>query len=165
MSQMLSMFQKKSLAEVARELGMESLDLARMLGQSGGLPASLSFSEADVARIGEMAGIHPWWGDDALEEADAHRPRALVRSLARKLLNHHHSGGGVTRADNLFRGLDGADQLLIQRTINQMIRDGVLLNSNTASGLHVQVDAVQADILGGIADGSGIPDNIEALWS
>lgn len=165
MSDVLELFRKMTLQDVADHLNLDGLDIARLLGQNGGLPATLQFTKADVDQIRELAGIQPWWQGLELEEPDDNRPRALVRSLARKLLDHHRNGGGVTRADNLFRGLEGADQLLIRRAINQMIRDGVLLNSNTVSGLHVQVDAVQADILDAIASGSGIPDNLEALWS
>ncbi|MFT4979357.1 MAG: hypothetical protein ACI8S6_005267 [Myxococcota bacterium] len=163
----LESFRKLSLADVARELGLRPFDIARILGQhEPGMPAELQFDADIVARIREFAGVEIWWRPDApLDADDANRSRAMVRTLAAKLLAHQERGPDSTRADNLFRGLEGADQLLIRRAVNQMIREGLLQSVSTVSGLHVVVDEVQVDTLQAIASGAQIPDNIAALWS
>lgn len=163
----LDLFRKKTLSDMARGLGLKPFDVVRILAQEGeGLPATLLFEEETILRVREIAGVEIWWDPEApLPVEDSHRSRALVRSLAHKLLAHHQAEAGPTRADNLFRGLEGADQLLIRRAVNQMIREGFLQSLPAASGLHILVDAVYADTIAGVADGSSIPDNIEALWS
>jgi len=161
----MDLFRKLSLSEVAQKLQLKPFDIARIMGQSGGLPDVLLFSDELVADIRRKAGIEVWWDEESLPIADDNRSRALVRSLMFKLLKHERDGGVSTRADNLFRGLDGADQLLIRRAVNQLIREGLLLSLPTASGLHIRVDAVQRDTLESMASGSDIPDSIETLWT
>ena len=152
---------------VARLLGLKPFDIARILGQQeGGMPAELLFEQDVVEKVRELAGVEIWWpldGPRALD--DANRSRGVVRALATKLVEHHTAHNSTTRADNLFRGLDGADQLLVRRAVNQMIREGMLLSVSTVSGLHVVVDDAQLDTLRAMADGSRIPDSIAALWS
>ena len=161
----MDLFRKLTLAEVAQKLQLKPFDIARIMGQNGGLPDVLLFSDELVDQIRKQAGVEVWWDAEALVVDDDNRSRALVRTLAEKLLTHEQGDGSATRADNLFRGLEGADQLLIRRAVNQFIREGLLLSLPTARGLYVQIDAVQRDTLGSIASGSEIPDSIEALWT
>jgi hypothetical protein len=81
------------------------------------------------------------------------------------LLDREIVGGNTTRADNLFRGLDPADQFVVRRAVNHLIREEVLKSIPTSQGLHLQVDADKVKVLQGIADGSKIPSSLEELWS
>ena len=162
----LDMFRGQSMVQVARLLQLKPFDIARILGESDGLPEVMTFNEALIEQIRGRAGVETWWSEDVpLQIEDDNQSRALVRALAQKILDHEKEYSDSTRADNLFRGLKGADQLLIRRTVNQLIREGLLLSIPTGSGLHVRVDAVQIDTLERIASGSEIPDSIEALWT
>ena len=160
----LEAFRKLSMGDVARNLGLKPFDVARILGQeSAGLPADLQFEPEVVDVVRGLAGVEVWWA--SAERVDDTDPaRGTVRTLAAKLLEHHTTHRSPTRADNLFRGLEGADQLLVRRAVNQMIREGLLRSVSTVSGLHVIVDDVQVDTLQAIAAGTSIPDNIAALW-
>ena len=161
----LETFRKLSMGDVARSLGLKPFDIARILGQQeGGLPAQMRFDPGIVDEVRELAGVSVWWTDSVRAE-DTIPARATVRTLAAKLLEHHTTHRKPTRADNLFRGLEGAEQLLIRRAVNQMIREGMLRSVSTVSGLHVIVDEVQVDTLQAVAAGTSIPDNIAALWS
>ena len=133
----MDLFRKLTLSEVAQQLQLKPFDIARILGQTGGLPDILLFSDELVADIRKKAGVEIWWDEDPLPIEDDNRSRALVRSLAHKLLQHERDGGVSTRADNLFRGLEGADQLLIRRAVNQLIREGLLLSLPTVSYTHL----------------------------
>ena len=163
----LEQFRKLSLSDIARQLGLKPLDVARILGQQpDGMPRELQFSPAMLEQVRELAGVEVWWSPGvALPIEDSNHGRSMVRALAQKLVEHHEREQQSTRADNLFRGLNGVDQLLIRRTVNQMIREGLLQSVSRVSGLHVVVDSVQIDTLKHIADGTAIPDNIAALWS
>jgi hypothetical protein len=161
----IDLFRKLTLTEVSQKLQLKPFDIARIMGQNGGLPDVLLFSDELVDQIRKLAGVEVWWDAEPLAIEDENRSRALVRTLSQKLQAHEKGGGGSTRADNLFRGLEGADQLLIRRAVNQFIREGLLLSLPTARGLYVQIDTVQRDTLDSITNGSDIPDSIEALWT
>lgn len=163
----LESFRKLSMADMARLLGLKPFDIARILGQKDdGLPADLAFEPQMLDTVRELAGVEVWWPADSPRAVpDANRSRGVVRALATKLVEHHTAHNSTTRADNLFRGLDGPDQLLVRRAVNQMIREGMLVSRSTVSGLHVLVDEAQLETLRAMAEGSQIPDSIAALWS
>ena len=81
------------------------------------------------------------------------------------LLDRDVVGEQTTRADNLFRGLEPADQFVVRRAVNHLIREEVIRSIPTSQGLHLQVDEGQVSVLRGIADGSKIPSSLEELWS
>ena len=69
---------RPSLDEVASGLGLHPLDLARMLGHRGELPADLRISAGDPARIAAWAGVEHWWEGVVLPAEDPARSRAAV---------------------------------------------------------------------------------------
>lgn len=160
----LDLFEQLTLTQAARWLDVHPFELARLLGHDGEQLAELRFAQDDVERLRERAGVLTWWSGD-LPVADAVRGRALVRSLARLVVQHAGDDDWCTRADNLYRGLEPADQWVVRRAINQLIRDGVLVSVARASGLHVRLGADGRQQLSDLADGSHVPESLEALWS
>ena len=160
----IDQFERLRLEDIARELDLHPFEIARILGQQG-LPSVFEFSSDMTEEVRRLAGVEVWWTSRNGTVKDANRSRGMVRSLAKMLIEHDKKQQNSTRADNLFRGLDGADQLLIRRAVNQLIREGILRSIPTANGLHVRVDPVQQDTLAGIANGSEIPDSVESLWN
>lgn len=159
----IDLFEQLTLSQIARWLDLHPFDVARVLGHSGGLPARMAFDEGEVDRIRSLAGVETWWDGGQLPIQDDNRGRALVRSLAYKLLNR--SEGRSTRGDNLSRGLDGDELALARRAVNQLIREGVLRSVPTPRGLEVEVAAEKRPLLETIVDGRDIPKNLEALWA
>lgn len=159
------LFEKLTLGQVARWLDLHPLELARVLGsEDGGLPRDLRFVDDDVDRLRDLAGVETWWTGD-LPVADPTRGRALVRSLAHHLVSRAHGAEWITRADNLYRGLEPADQWVVRRAINVLIVESILGSTSRASGLHVALGQDGLSRLRAIADGSDMPDSMEALWS
>ena len=109
--------------------------------------------------------METWWGSNAPKIEDEVSGRALVRTAAQMLLDRDVVGEQTTRADNLFRGLEPADQFVVRRAVNHLIREEVIRSIPTSQGLHLQVDEGQVSVLRGIADGSKIPSSLEELWS
>ena len=159
----IDLFEKLTLSQIARWLELHPFDIARVLGHEHDLPARLAFDESEVDRIRGLAGLETWWDGGALPLGDENRRRALVRSLGHKLL--HRGEGRPTRADNLARGLEGEEQTLIRRAVNQFIRDSVLISTATARGLEVQVNPEHRRLLESVVEGRDIPKHLEALWS
>ncbi len=161
----LDLFEKVRVSQIAASLDLHPFEVARLLGQAGGLPYTLAFDQADIDRVCELAGVETWWGSNAPSIDDDVPGRCLVRTAAQMLLDREVVGGNTTRADNLFRGLEPADQFVVRRAVNHLIREEVLKSIPTSQGLHLQVDADQVKVLQGIADGSKIPSSLEELWS
>ena len=161
----LDLFEKIRVSQIAASLDLHPFEVARLLGQAGGLPYTLAFDQNDIDRVCELAGVETWWGANAPKIEDDVSGRQLVRTAAQMLLDRDVVGGNTTRADNLFRGLEPADQFVVRRAVNHLIREEVLKSIPTSQGLHLQVDADQVKVLQGIADGSKIPSSLEELWS
>ena len=161
----LDLFEKIRVSQIASSLDLHPFEVARLLGQVGGLPRTLAFEEADIDRVRELAGVETWWGSNAPKIEDDVPGRALVRTAAQMLLDREVVGEQTTRADNLFRGLEPADQFVVRRAVNHLIREEVIKSIPTSQGLHLQVDEEQVGVLRGIADGSKIPSSLEELWS
>ena len=97
----IDLFRKLTLTEVSQKLQLKPFDIARIMGQNGGLPDVLLFSDELVDQIRKLAGVEVWWDADPLPIEDENRSRALVRTLSQKLQAHEKDGGGSTRADKI----------------------------------------------------------------
>ncbi len=160
----MDLFEKLTLTQVARWLDIHPFELARILGGEERVLPELRFGDDEVDRLRDLAGVQTWWTGD-LPVDDAERGRALVRSLAYYLVERSDGDDWATRADNLYRGLEPADQWVVRRAINQLIRDGVLVSQSRATGLHVQLGDGGRERLGALADGTDVPASLESLWS
>lgn len=159
------LFEKLTMGQVARWLDLHPFELARILGTvDGGLPRDLRFDDSDVDRLRDLAGVETWWTGE-LPVDDSIRGRALVRSLARHIADRCERDDWLSRADNLFRGLEPADQWVVRRAVNHLIVDGVLVSVSRSTGLHVRLAEDGLARLQALADGSEIPESMEALWS
>ena len=161
----LDLFEKIRVSQIASSLDLHPFEVARLLGQVDGMPHTLAFDEADIERVREIAGVETWWGTNVPSIEDGIPGRGLVRTAAQMLLDRDVVGDNTTRADNLFRGLEPADQFVVRRAVNHLIRDEVLTSIPTSQGLHLRVDTEKVNVLQGIADGSDIPTSLEELWS
>ena len=161
----LDLFEKLRVSQIAGALDLHPFEVARLLGQAGEMPRTQQFEEADIDRVRELAGVETWWSSGGATVDDEIPGRALVRSAAQMLLDRGVVGDQTTRADNLFRGLEAADQFVVRRAVNHLIRDEVLLSIPTSQGLHLRVEKNQVKVLKKIADGSDIPDSLQELWT
>jgi len=154
-----------SFRDLASRLELSPFELARAMGKSEGLPSILRFGEADVDRIRVRVGLTEWWPNGLIPVEDHVKGRALVRSLAQKLSAFQREGGASTRADNLFRGLEGEEQLLVRRAVNLFHQNGLIDRLSRTDGLYVSVDTLQVSSLEQIAAGTAFPENIQKLWA
>jgi hypothetical protein len=161
----LDLFEKIRISQMASSLDLHPFEVARLMGQVGGLPRTLAFDQNDIDRVCELAGVETWWGSSSPKIDDDIPGRALVRTAAQMLIDRKIVGDKTTRADNLFRGLDPADQFVVRRAVNHLIREEVLRSIPTSQGLHLQVDEGSVSKLQAIADGSSIGAGLEELWS
>ena len=83
----LDLFEKLRVSQIAANLDLHPFEVARLMGQSGGLPRTLGFDESDIERVREMAGVETWWRDGCAVVDDEISGRALVRSAAQLLID------------------------------------------------------------------------------
>lgn len=158
----VEMFQRITLEQAARWLELHPFDVVRILVADGSLPPDLRLEAAHVERIRGIGGLQTWWERPPAPESGESPERALVRALLRLMLEHGACEPEVTRADNLFRGLDAEHQQVLRRAVNALIREGCLVSTMTATGLSVAVrDAALADVRAFAEDGRG---PVDRLW-
>lgn len=159
----LDLFEKLSLVEVCSVLEVHPFELGRLLGASSELPRDLRFDESEIGRLRDLAGLETWWDGGKLPVEDSDRKRSLVRSLAHHVVERELPGGAATRADNLFRGLEGDDAAFVRRLVNQLIRERMATSAASARGLLFQVPDDQGEAFQAIAAGGELPSGLEAL--
>ncbi len=159
----LDLFKKMTLSEVATKLEVMPFYIARHYGQNGGLPADMLFDTAVLDKLRAEMGLETWWDGSPFEVDDDNPPVRLIRELTVRMLKVDVSK--VERADNLYRGLKGADKDLIKAAVNELIRMGVIQSIPMAAALGVKFVPEKREILEKIAAGNKLPPSIEHLCS
>lgn len=156
MNPSLDVLRRPGLDHAARVLELHPFEVVRLLALAGELPADLRVDDALVAHIAELGGLQVWWEGAPEVPEGRSRAQALAMELARRMLSRGMVEPASTRADNLFRGLDGESQHILRRWVNLLIREGYLVTYMATSGLVVSVRASAVGGLGAFAaDGSG----------
>lgn len=159
------MFDYYSLSEVAARLDIHPFDLSRYLAiQKGGIPNELRFSSTQIDQMALGLGLQSWWSEP-MQLQDDNRNRLLVRELARRLYNADIEQG--TRADNLYRGLEGNDYHFVRRVVNAFIKSKILRSFATLTGVSVTFGSRQDldTVLQQVQNGEAFPAEITALLS
>lgn len=159
------MFDYYSLSEVAARLDIHPFDLSRYLAlQKGGIPNELRFSSTQIDQMALGLGLQSWWSESFILE-DGNRSRLLIRELARRLYNADIEQG--TRADNLYRGLEGNDYNFVRRVVNAFIKCKILRSFATLTGVSVTLGTLDDldSVLQQIQSGENFPAEIMALLS
>ena len=126
-----------SLSEVAAQLDIHPFDIARYLAlQKSGIPNEMQFSAAQINQMAEGLGLENWWKAPR-QIVDDNPNRLLVREMAQRLLNADLSDG--TRADNLYRGLQGGEYAFVRSVVSAFIKSQILHPVATLTGLQIHL--------------------------
>lgn len=126
-----------TVMRVAGDLDLHPFEVVRILATDGSLPRDLRLRPSDVARVVEAGGLEAWWSE---LEPSPPRP-ALIRALARQLLDRGVVDPTWTRVDNLFRGLEPLEQGVVRQAVNVWIRSGAMASRMSARGMELTVQA------------------------
>lgn len=157
------LFYRKSLSDIAAQLDVHPFDIARMMGlRESGLPAELHFDTKDTKEIASELRLEIWWAEP-IQIEDGHHQRRLVREFARKLVTADLSQ--PTRADNMYRGLEGSDFALIRSVLNTFITLNVVQSVQTLTGIDISLVEGPATqkVLEDIVNASKFPKQLEEL--
>jgi hypothetical protein len=131
-----------SLSEVAAQLDIHPFDVARYLAlQKSGIPNEMQFSSKQITQIAEGLGLENWWKAPR-HIADDNPYRLLIREMAQRLLNADLTDG--TRADNLYRGLQGGEYSFVRSVVNAFIKSKILHPVATLTGLQIHLSDEEA---------------------
>lgn len=135
----IEQFTRKSLSELAAQLDVHPFDLARYLSlRENGMPAELMFDSKDGAMMAQELRLEAWWKEPFQIEDNNHK-RLLIRELASRLLQADLSES--TRADNLVRGLTGADFDFVRKAINALILSEILESIPKLTGVELSLSS------------------------
>lgn len=151
-----ALLQKLRIDQAARWLEIHPFEVLRVLVAADRLPADLRLDANDVERIRELAKLETWWDGTGIPLSDPE----LVSALATQLLTRLPGAADRTRADNIFRGLDGHRQIFLRRVVNQLARIGYLDIVMTASGLSVSLRTEHRAALSALTVGSSALDEL-----
>lgn len=149
------------LTGAARKLGVEPLEVVRLMVLSDTVTPSFQVTEAHLEKLRTLGRIHHGWWNGVELPKDELPARAKVRAALGILLKH--APEGPVRMDNLWRGLPVDDQALIEEALNLLADEEVLVVANDEVGVTVSVPADHVATVKAIVDGSSQPDVLNAL--
>lgn len=151
------------LTGAARKLGVEPLEVVRLMVLSDTVTPSFGVTDDHLAKLKALGRIeHDWWQGRALPKDD-NAARARVRGALALLLEK--SGKGPIRMDNLWRGLEIEQQALIEEALNLLADEEVLVVANDEVGVTVSVGADHQATVQAIAEGKSQPDVLNPLYN
>lgn len=137
-----------TVGRAAEALELHPFEVIRILVSEGALPPDLRLRPADMIRVVESGGLEAWWDPATAPTAGS----ALVRGVARQLVDRGVVEPTWTRADNLFRGLDPRAQGVVRRAVNAWIRAGAMASRMASRGLELTVRGAAVPDLRALAD-------------
>ncbi|HJN75489.1 MAG TPA: hypothetical protein QGF58_16285 [Myxococcota bacterium] len=161
----LDKLSRLSLTAVARELAIHPFDLIRILVAEKRLPETLRFEPGDVETIRRIGSIETWWTEETARCEDDVAERGLLRDLSAQLVERGIVGLNSTRLDNVLRGLETGEQLVVRALVQQMVSMGQLKSRHTPRGLHVSVVEGREYAVADLAEGGDVPTELAEIWA
>ena len=135
----LALFRKMTVDQAARWLEVHPFDIVRLLVSDDQLPVDLRLDPFHVERVRVRGGLETWWEVVPTAVPGEPRARTLARMLIAAMVERDVVEPRYTRADNLFRGLDGESQVVLRRAVNALIKEQLLSSRMAAEGLTVTI--------------------------
>ena len=159
---MLDELRPLGLSAAASRLGVDPLEVVRLLVVAEMDSGALEVPHDDLDKLRELGGIESWW-DDATPPEDENSLRGAVRGALGQLLERGKVGDEKTRLDNLWRGLAPDNQAVIEQAVMFLIEEGKLLTAAEPRGVVVSIAPGAEDELKGIVDGQE-HEGLAGIW-
>ena len=151
------------LTGAARSLGVEPLEVVRLMVMTDTVSDGFSVNEDHVQKLANFGQIESGWWDGAELPKDDNPTRQRVRAAIGLLLGRC-AGGQTIRLDNLWRGLPIAEQEIVEEAMNILADEERVQIGNHSSGVRIGVPADQEDGLKAIANGEADSDGLAELY-
>ena len=161
----LDALSRLSLTEVSQQLAIHPFDLIRILVADKRLPETLRFEPSEVEDIRTAGALETWWDESTRRTEDEVSERGLLRDLCAQFVERSTVGMNSTRLDNVLRGLETEEQIVVRVLVQHLVNLGHLTTRNTARGLHVSVVEGREYAVADIAEGGDIPSELAEVWA
>ncbi|MCB9668518.1 MAG: hypothetical protein H6736_02985 [Alphaproteobacteria bacterium] len=141
-----------TLSQGAARVGVEPLEIVRLMVGSDLVSPDLTVSPAQLDKLAEAGGIESGWWEGVAIPADTVAGRGVVRAALGILAAR--AASGPVRMDNLWRGRPLDDQDLIEQAVETLDEAGTLQIVNAPAGVQVMVEADGIQQLQAIAAGT-----------
>lgn len=159
---MLDELLPSGLSTAARKLGVEPLEVVRLMVVSDTVSPGFSVTDDHVAKLAEIGQIESgWWQGVALPEDD-NPARQRVRAMLTVLLER--AAEGPIRMDNLWRGLPVDEQELVDDGLRTLAEEEVVEIQNAVSGILVGLIEGQVDTVRSLSEGQGSSPGLNELY-
>ena len=160
---MLEELQPLTLSKAALALGVDPLEVVRLLVVADMDTARLSVPHEDLERLRTAGGIESWWVDATLPEDD-NSLRAAIRGALGQLVERGLFGDSKTRLDNLWRGLSSEQQVAIEQAAMTLVAEGKLEMKADPKGVLVSAPEEARSELEAIVAGEGGEELLGEIW-
>lgn len=150
-----------SLSAGATRLGVEPLEVIRLMVQSDTITPGLTLTAGHLSQLATLGGIESGWWDDLEVPTDSNPQRAIVRAALGLLADR---AAEPVRMDNLWRGRPLDEQELIEESLNLLDEAGTVRIVNAPAGVQLIVDPSAVATVRAIADGSQSVDGLDELF-
>ena len=161
---MLSELAPMNLVGAALALGVTPFEVVRLLVASGGVPANLTFTAEQVARLRKVGQIDNSWWDGVDLPDDANPLRQRVRAALQLLIDHGHVADSMTRLDNVWRGLNEDDCGLVKDALLILVDEGHLNQVSRPNGTMISVNPASSDTIQQLASGAADTPGLSELY-
>lgn len=149
-----------SLSTGATRLGVEPLEVIRLMVQSDTITPSLTLTRGHLGQLATLGGIESGWWDNITLPTDSNAQRAIVRAALGLLADRAEN---PVRMDNLWRGRPLDQQELIEEALNLLDEAGTLRIVNAPAGVQLVVDPGAIATVRAIAEGSQSVEGLDEL--
>lgn len=159
---MLETLQPIDVHGAAEALGVHPFEVVRMMVVSG-KDESLTFGGDVIDELKAFGQIENWWADAELPE-DGEDNRRVIRGVMDAMLQRELIGDSDTRLDNLWRGLDPAQQEVAEQGVMVLLELGHLDSTAAPSGARVSINPNGVETIKALVSRGQAPDELAALW-
>ncbi|MCB9677518.1 MAG: hypothetical protein H6737_20585 [Alphaproteobacteria bacterium] len=153
----------KGLTDAARRLGVEPLEVVRLMVVTDTVSDGFAATDDHVAKLAAFGAIETGWWEGAELPKDKNESRQRVRAAIGLVLGRC-AGGVRVRMDNLWRGLPLDAQELVEEAMNVLSDEGLVRIENAASGVLITVPADSEAQLRELASGKADSDGLNELY-
>ncbi|MEZ4318231.1 MAG: hypothetical protein R3F61_12045 [Myxococcota bacterium] len=151
------------LCDAARSLGVEPLEVVRLMVATDTVSDRFSASPDHLEKLAEFGGIEGGWWEGAELPEDDNPIRQRVRAAIGLLLGRS-AGEDYLRMDNLWRGLPLEDQETVEEAMNILSDEGLVEIDNAEKGVLIAVPSESQAALRALATGEGESDGLNELY-
>ncbi len=160
---MLEKLLPSGLTGAARDLGVEPLEVVRLMVMTDTVSDGFNCNEAHLQKLASYGQIETGWWDGAELPKDDNPTRQRIRAAIGLLLGRCTDGQTI-RLDNLWRGLPIEHQQIVEEAMNILADEERVQIGNHTSGVRIGVPPDQAEALAAIANGEAESEGLAELY-